>query len=249
MILRRVTKHVKDQNWFAVGLDFIIVVFGVFIGLQVSNWNDARQERNNEAEYIQRLDAEMDVIRARLVAGEQTYSQSLRSIELLMDVRRQYDSDVTAEIPSEAELSIAASGAGSGMVPAGSPAALKEMMSSGALVTLSNDELRQALFAYDEFAAINLNAWQTLRMSQSDALNRILSFGDLSMPNDLNDLSSALGDGATLRGFDVQDFLDDPDIPGYLRVLLGAQANQLGLVQQQLALAESIEELIDKGSN
>ena len=42
MILRRITKHVKDQNWFAVALDFIIVVLGVFIGLQISNWNDAR---------------------------------------------------------------------------------------------------------------------------------------------------------------------------------------------------------------
>ena len=42
MLLRRITKHVKDQNWFAVGIDFVIVVVGVFIGLQVANWNDDR---------------------------------------------------------------------------------------------------------------------------------------------------------------------------------------------------------------
>jgi len=41
MILRRITEHVKDQNWFAVGIDFFIVVVGVFIGIQVSNWNEA----------------------------------------------------------------------------------------------------------------------------------------------------------------------------------------------------------------
>ena len=40
MILRSVTKHVKDQNWFAVFLDLLIVVIGVFIGIQVSNWNE-----------------------------------------------------------------------------------------------------------------------------------------------------------------------------------------------------------------
>lgn len=45
MILRRVTKHVKDQNWFAVGIDFVIVVVGVFIGLQVANWNEVRSVR------------------------------------------------------------------------------------------------------------------------------------------------------------------------------------------------------------
>ena len=27
MLLRRITEHVKDQNWFAVALDFVIVVF------------------------------------------------------------------------------------------------------------------------------------------------------------------------------------------------------------------------------
>lgn len=31
MLLRSLTKHVKAQNWFAVGLDFLIVVVGVFI--------------------------------------------------------------------------------------------------------------------------------------------------------------------------------------------------------------------------
>ena len=45
MLLRRVTKHIKEQNWFAVGIDFVIVVIGVFIGIQVANWNDVRQQR------------------------------------------------------------------------------------------------------------------------------------------------------------------------------------------------------------
>jgi hypothetical protein len=30
MILRRLTQHIKAQNWFAVALDFFIVVVGVF---------------------------------------------------------------------------------------------------------------------------------------------------------------------------------------------------------------------------
>ncbi len=45
MILRRVTEHVKAQNWFAVWLDFVIVVVGVFMGLQVQQWNDDRADR------------------------------------------------------------------------------------------------------------------------------------------------------------------------------------------------------------
>ena len=48
MILRRVTEHVKAQNWFAVGVDFLIVVVGVFIGIQVANWNDERVQQERE---------------------------------------------------------------------------------------------------------------------------------------------------------------------------------------------------------
>ena len=44
MILRSVMRHVRDQNWIAVGLDFVIVVVGVFIGIQVANWNEERAE-------------------------------------------------------------------------------------------------------------------------------------------------------------------------------------------------------------
>jgi hypothetical protein len=40
MLLRRITQHVQNQNWFAVFLDFLIVVVGVFIGIQVANWNE-----------------------------------------------------------------------------------------------------------------------------------------------------------------------------------------------------------------
>ena len=45
MLLRRVIEHVKAQNWTAVALDFVIVVIGVFIGIQVANRDAARQSR------------------------------------------------------------------------------------------------------------------------------------------------------------------------------------------------------------
>lgn len=38
MILRRFMKHVTDQNWFVGGLDEIVVVMGIFLGLQVQAW-------------------------------------------------------------------------------------------------------------------------------------------------------------------------------------------------------------------
>jgi len=59
MILRRVMEHVKAQNWFAVGIDFVIVVVGVVIGIQVANWNEARSERAHETLLLGELRAEL----------------------------------------------------------------------------------------------------------------------------------------------------------------------------------------------
>jgi hypothetical protein len=43
MLLRRVIKHVRKQEWTAIAIDFVIVVVGVFIGIQAANWNEARR--------------------------------------------------------------------------------------------------------------------------------------------------------------------------------------------------------------
>ncbi|MGK2924785.1 MAG: hypothetical protein ACSLE2_04120 [Lysobacterales bacterium] len=45
MILRRVIAHFRNQEWTAIALDFVIVVVGVFVGIQVANWNEERKTR------------------------------------------------------------------------------------------------------------------------------------------------------------------------------------------------------------
>jgi len=70
MLLRRMTHHLKSQNWFAVGLDFLIVVVGVFIGLQVGNWNDAARERAKETAILLQNGIEEQIDRGEAVLTE-----------------------------------------------------------------------------------------------------------------------------------------------------------------------------------
>ncbi|GAC27314.1 hypothetical protein [Brumicola pallidula] len=58
MILRRLSKHIKEQNWFAVVLDFLIVVLGVFMALQVQEWAAHRAKAGETQEYFTRLGKE-----------------------------------------------------------------------------------------------------------------------------------------------------------------------------------------------
>jgi len=59
MILRRVIEHFRKQEWTAIAIDFLIVVLGVFVGLQASNWNAARATDDKSAEFTERLRADM----------------------------------------------------------------------------------------------------------------------------------------------------------------------------------------------
>lgn len=60
MIIRRIRQHLGKRDWLAVGLDLVIAILGVFIGIQVSNWNQGRLDRQEGHEYRQRLIADLD---------------------------------------------------------------------------------------------------------------------------------------------------------------------------------------------
>ena len=61
MLLRSITKHVREQNWFAVALDFFLVVAGTLIAFQITNWNEARTDAILEREILANL---LDDLRA-----------------------------------------------------------------------------------------------------------------------------------------------------------------------------------------
>lgn len=67
MLLRRVKQHVANENWFAVCVDFFIVVVGVYVGLEVSNINEQSQEQDRAVSYLERIraDLEADVLNTR----------------------------------------------------------------------------------------------------------------------------------------------------------------------------------------
>jgi hypothetical protein len=60
MILHRVIEHFRQQEWTAIAIDFAIVVVGVFVGIQVSNWNAARIDKIRAHAYLERIRADLD---------------------------------------------------------------------------------------------------------------------------------------------------------------------------------------------
>ncbi|MEX0299326.1 MAG: hypothetical protein AB3N28_09670, partial [Kordiimonas sp.] len=60
MIQYRFRKHISEQNWFAVSIDLLVVIVGIFLGMQVTEWNEERKAQLEENIYIEKLLIDMD---------------------------------------------------------------------------------------------------------------------------------------------------------------------------------------------
>ncbi|WP_412067269.1 hypothetical protein [Rubrivirga sp. IMCC43871] len=102
MILRRITAHVQEQNWTAIAIDFVIVVVGVFIGIQVSNWNAERVERAREVSYLIALTEDFGAIIAELESDIARYESIANAMTLLLEQSRRAAPDTTLAALNEA---------------------------------------------------------------------------------------------------------------------------------------------------
>ena len=59
MILRRLSQSIKEQNWTAIAIEFVLLVAGVFLGIQVANWNVERETKQKAAVFTERLRADL----------------------------------------------------------------------------------------------------------------------------------------------------------------------------------------------
>jgi hypothetical protein len=59
MLLRSLTKHIKEQNWFAVFIDFFIVLLGILLAFQITEWSAQQLEKRDLKVALERLHEEI----------------------------------------------------------------------------------------------------------------------------------------------------------------------------------------------
>lgn len=74
MILRRLAKAIKQQDWFVVFIELLIVVFGVYIGIYLGDAQSARQHAIETDQALAALESELrsDIVRLDEVISIQT---------------------------------------------------------------------------------------------------------------------------------------------------------------------------------
>ena len=81
MILKRWRTQSEGINWLWLFAEFVILVVGFFIGLQVNDWQDRRSERELEVEYLNRLLVDFEQSQSRLQEGVTKMTASLGKLD------------------------------------------------------------------------------------------------------------------------------------------------------------------------
>jgi hypothetical protein len=140
MILRRLSQSLKEQNWTAIWIEFVLLVAGVFLGIQVSNWNQAQKDRETSRAITENLHIDYAEIEAEGRKNKVQIEAAIQSIEdalaLMRDPEKPLDGkalrekvDLMFNIPQALQES----------------ATQQELIFSGRMGLVANDDLRVML--------------------------------------------------------------------------------------------------------
>jgi len=243
VILRRIIEHTRAQAWTAIFLDFVIVVLGVFIGIQVSNWNEGRRQATQQQVYLERLREDFEGIRARLDEHLQVYADAIDGGDYILSIVRADTNDPAVGAVDETRLERALNALNSGRVPPPAPATYVEMVSEGQLSSIRDTTLRDRLAEYDRLLGVVQEVSRNvldLRATQTPILMRHFD------SRTVIDETALSGVREELLSYDVAGMRGDPDFAIAVRLLQSNALNsqeqrriQIGLIEEILSLLET----------
>lgn len=149
MILQRLAQSIRKQDWFTVVIETLIVVFGVYLGIQLGNWNAAQKAKAEEARIIERLTIDFQAQEALVLYYIEMAEDMIADLDELATLLESAD-------PPEDEAHIRRLianifGVSTKTPP---PPSFEELVASGGFAQLSNIALREALAKYGQTSSL-----------------------------------------------------------------------------------------------
>lgn len=195
MILRRLKEHLRKENWFAVILEFVVVVVGLFLAFQLDRWYEAQRIQSDQSVHLASLTEDFRENERRLVGSIQRAEEKTKAVIALRDEIRKSGPDSSV---SELNGLVAKTTFLTAFHPVNTT--YENLISGGALVDLPYPELKKELaefYAQYELTALvqatqelqYVTIWQPYALSNLDyaASNRMISrFDDTTLRPFLN---------------------------------------------------------------
>ena len=143
MILNRIAQGVRKQDWFTAILELVILVIGIYIGLQVDDWVGERKDRKAETVYLELLARDVTELQQQV---EAQYAFEKDKVDVGARAYKLLTSDDPSAYQVElGELLTLLSGRRTlGL----NSATYEQMVSSGHLQLIRDAELRDKLVRY-----------------------------------------------------------------------------------------------------
>lgn len=222
MILRKLASAIRRQDWFTVFLEVVIVVLGVFIGIQVANWNDARRDREAEALYLDRLYREIAAILQR---AEADYASQHDRLERIEEVREFFATATGIELLDGHHCG-ALSQSHIFADTIFYPPTIKELIATGRIVLIRDDAVRTAILSFDQTNEVLRQVRTDIQIDRlllARTYPRLIDSGLLEWKDAVCDFDAMAQDRAFLN-----DFIDNiRRYEAYVRNVTGRQAEVL----------------------
>lgn len=203
MLFRRISKHVKNQNWFAVFLDFFIVVVGILIAFQVTKWNEQRIESSDTVQILQRLNEDFNKILTYADRGLTMHANNVTSAARLIIGARSKQFNVE-------NLNTDIIAVTDAYTPVGPSSTYKELVAAGRLSLISNNPLLQELKLYDDYITIVNDNYSELFHQLSSVRRLLLSAQTLNI-SETADIDFVF-DGSEIQSIDREKMINNPEI-------------------------------------
>ena len=246
MILRRVIQHVRKQEWTAIWIDLVIVVAGVFLGIQVANWNEARQQAARQHSYMQRMRADFTGIRERIQEHFVVYRDTQQGGDMMLSLLRADGRSTDGGGPDAARMASAFNALVSTRIPPPLPSTYVEMQSEGQLSQISNPELRDRLAEYDRLLGI---VQEVARINGDVVVAQAPVMQRHVVTRTVVDETALSGVRTELISYDLAAMRADRDVAVATALLQRYAVNSMIQRKRQLALIDRIIGLIDAETN
>ncbi len=178
MLLRLLSSHVQNQNWAAIVLEFLIVVFGVYVGLQVQDWSDEREDRRAEYAAVERLIVEYESNLQLLGDNAETSEKTIAATGQILGMMS--SNPQVTDFDQALEQLLFESFNSAKLVP--TLGTTNYLMSSGDLGLISDPQLRTMLTQWPGLAQ-DLIEWQAIERAQGEDLLLALTYDYISWPS------------------------------------------------------------------
>lgn len=146
MILRRFMQHFREQNWFAVGLDVLVVIVGILIALAIDEWRQDRADRALELKYIQNLINDLNTDKIILSDYKNNILSQKRKVLETIGSFNEVPDELDAFLINIENLDYA----GYQAIPAPNNTTFREVENSSHFRLIEDDDLRKAISLYYE---------------------------------------------------------------------------------------------------